>query len=153
MDSLFRLLPQAVTTLAAAGKQDVLRQLSRQFAAAYGFDADTVLDGLEERERLGSTGFGRGIAIPHARLDGIGRPAVVLLRLAEPCDFDAADGLPVDLVFGLLSAANAGATHLHALAAISRLVRDEDTHRLLLEAPDSDALYALISNAADRDAA
>src|SRR3546814_9254374 len=93
-----------------------------------------VLDRLEERERLGSTGFGRGVAIPHARCPAINRPVVVLLRLEDPVDFAAADGMPVDLVFGLLSPANAGATHLHALAALSRLVRSEE-HTSELQSP------------------
>jgi PTS system nitrogen regulatory IIA component len=76
-----------------------------------------------------------------------------LLRLSEPTEFAAADGMPVDLVFGLVSPENSGAAHLHALAAISRLVRDERIHEALSEAPDAEALYGLISNVADRDAA
>src|SRR3546814_10989545 len=94
------------------------------FGEAYGLDPVMVLDRLEERERLGSTGFGRGVAIPHARCPAIHRPVVVLLRLEDPVDFAAADGMPGDLVFGLLSPENAGATHLHALAALSRLGSD-----------------------------
>ncbi len=112
-----------------------------------------MLERLEEREALGSTGFGRGVAIPHARVPGLKRPVAALLRLKEPVDFAAADGLPVDLVFGLLSPENAGVTHLHALAAISRVVRDERTHDALMEARDAQTLYALLANATDRDAA
>lgn len=153
MNALFRFPPEAVISAAATAKPQILALLAQHFAAVYGLDAGAVLEGLEERERLGSTGFGRGVAIPHARLEEFGRPAVVLLRLEQPCDFDAADGMPVDLVFGLLSSANAGASHLHALAAISRLVREEETHRQLVDAPDIAALYALIANAVDRDAA
>lgn len=153
MDALLRLPPEAVKTIAAATKPEILALLAEHFAAVYGLDAAEVLEGLEEREKLGSTGFGRGVAIPHARLDALSRPVVALLRLEESCDFGAADGMPVDLVFGLLSPTNAGATHLHALAAISRLARDEEMHRQLTEAPDSEALYALIANAVDRDAA
>ena len=153
MNALFRFPPEAVTTVAADSKADILGLVADHVARVYGLDRTFVLDGIEEREKLGSTGFGRGIAIPHARLDGLDRPVAVLLRLQAPCDFDAADGMPVDLVFGLLSPSNAGATHLHALAAISRLVRDEEIHRQIAEAPDDDALYALITNAVDRDAA
>ena len=142
-----------MTSVTAESKADILGLLADSFARVHGLDRLAVLDGLEEREKLGSTGFGRGIAIPHARLDELNRPVAVLLRLASPCEFEAADGLPVDLVFGLLSPSNAGATHLHALAAISRLVRDEEVHRQMVEAPDDDALYALITNAVDRDAA
>ena len=153
MNVIFRFPPEAVTSVAADSKAEILGLLADHFAQVYGLDRIAVLDGLEEREKLGSTGFGRGVAIPHARLDDLTRPVAVLLRLAAPSDFEAADGMPVDLVFGLLSPSNAGATHLHALAAISRLVRDEEVHRQMTEAPDDDALYALITNAVDRDAA
>jgi PTS system nitrogen regulatory IIA component len=113
-----------------------------------------VLEHLEERERLGSTGFGRGVAIPHARMPNIGgRPVAALLKLRHPADFAAADGMPVDIVFGLLSPENSGATHLHALAAISRLMRDERVHEALSDAPNQEALYGLLTNATDRDAA
>ncbi|TNE27557.1 MAG: PTS sugar transporter subunit IIA, partial [Alphaproteobacteria bacterium] len=74
-------------------------------------------------------------------------------RLESPVEFAAADGMPVDLVFGLLSPENAGATHLHALAALSRLVRDDDMHQALIDAPSSEALYSLVSNQIERDAA
>lgn len=153
MDALYRMPPEAVTSAAATDKSAILALLADHFARVYGLDATLVLEGLEEREKLGSTGFGRGVAIPHARLENLARPVVVLIRLEEPCDFGSADGMPVDLVFGLLSPANAGSTHLHVLATISRLVRDEERHRQLVEAPDSEALYALITNAVDRDAA
>lgn len=153
MNALFRFPPEAVKSAAANSKAGILALLSDHLAAVYGLDAAQVLEGLEEREKLGSTGFGRGVAIPHARLDGLRGPKVALIRLEEPCDFGSADGMPVDLVFGLLSPANAGATHLHVLAAISRLVRDEDVHRQLVDAPDSEALYAMIANAVERDAA
>jgi PTS system nitrogen regulatory IIA component len=93
------------------------------------------------------------VAIPHARIEGLKRPVAALLKLEHAVDFAAADDLPVDLVFGLLSPADAGATHLHALAAISRLVRDETMHEALVEATDAEALYALLTNATDRDAA
>jgi PTS system nitrogen regulatory IIA component len=153
MTSLFSLRPDAVGTIKAATKQEILDLLARRFAETYGLDAAEVLERLEERERLGSTGFGRGVAIPHARVAGIKRPVAAMLRLAEPVDFGAADAMPVDLVFGLLSPENAGVAHLHALAAISRVVRDERMHEAFAEAKDADALYALLTNATDRDAA
>jgi PTS system nitrogen regulatory IIA component len=153
MTSLFSLRPDAVGTVKADTKHEILDLLAQRFAATYQLDAAEVLERLEERERLGSTGFGRGVAIPHARVSGIKRPVAALLRLAEPADFDAADGMPVDLVFGLLSPENAGVAHLHALAAISRVVRDERMHEAFNGAKDADALYALLTNATDRDAA
>lgn len=153
MNVNFKMLPEAVATVHLETKQDVLARIADMFASVYGLDPTKSLDGLEERERLGSTGFGRGVAIPHARYDGISRPAVVALRLEAPVEFNAADAMPVDLVFGLLSPEHAGATHLHALAALSRLVRDENMHQALIDAPDNEALYALLSNQLERDAA
>jgi len=102
---------------------------------------------------LGSTGFGRGVAIPHARIPGLQRPVAVFLRLDVPVDFNAADGLPVDVVFGLLSPEAAGATHLQALASISRLMRDDAMHQAIARAPGAEAIYGLLSNVVDRDAA
>lgn len=140
-------------TVRAESKQEILGQLAARFAESYGLDAGEVLDRLEERERLGSTGFGRGVAIPHARVSGVKRPVAALLRLEEPVDFAAADAMPVDLVFGLLSPENAGVSHLHALAAISRIVRDERMHEAFSEARDEETLFALLTNVTDRDAA
>ncbi len=153
MTSLFTLLPDSVGEIRAETKHEILVQLAQRFAKVYELDGQDVLERLEEREALGSTGFGRGVAIPHARVPGLKRPVAALLRLKEPVDFAAADAMPVDLVFGLLSPENAGVTHLHALAAISRVVRDERTHDALIEARDAETLYALLANATDRDAA
>ncbi len=153
MNVNFKFLPEAAVTTRHASKQAVLEHTAQVFAEVYGMDADAALEGLLERERLGSTGFGRGVAIPHARAKSINRPIVVLLQLEAPVDFDAADGMPVDLVFAMLSPENAGATHLHALAAISRLVRDDAMHAALSQAPDSEALYAQLSNRLYQDAA
>ena len=153
MRPLFAMKPEAVAIEQAADKPAILAALSRLFAAGWNLEADQVLEQLEERERLGSTGFGRGVAIPHARISGLNRPVAALLKLRQPVNFAAADGMPVDLVFGLLSPENSGATHLHALAAVSRLVRDDRIHDALSEAPDAEALYGLLTNATDRDAA
>lgn len=153
MDVNFKMLPQAVVTAQLDSKQAVLERVAEVFGSVYDVDSVVALEGLEERERLGSTGFGRGIALPHARHPDIHRPVVVLLRLESPVEFQAADGMPVDLVFGLLSPENAGATHLYALAAISRLARDEAMHQSLIDAPDTEALYALLANVLEQDAA
>ena len=150
----FALNPEAVAAGGnAVGKGGILDRLADVFARAYSLNAAMVREGLDEREKLGSTGFGRGVAIPHARIEGINRPIAALLRLDSPVDFNAADGMPVDLVFGLLSPVGSGAAHLHALAALSRLTRDEEMREALADAPDADALFALITNVADRDAA
>ena len=153
MNALFTLLPEAVGTIRADSKPAILEQLAERFAGVYGLEKAIVLDRIEERERLGSTGFGRGVAIPHARLEGLSRPVAVFLRLEAPVSFDAADGMSVDIVFGLLSPEQAGAAHLHALAAISRMMRDDTMHAALVQAPGPEALYGLLSNVVDRDAA
>jgi PTS system nitrogen regulatory IIA component len=153
MTALFNLLPEAVAIIRADSKSAILDRLAERFAAVYGLDRAEVRARIEEREQLGSTGFGRGIAIPHARIEGLNRPVAVFLRLESPVTFDAADGIPVDFVFGLLSPMHAGATHLHALAAISRLMRDERMHAALVQAPGAEALYGLLTNVDDRDAA
>jgi PTS system nitrogen regulatory IIA component len=153
MGSLYSIKPEAVAMAPAADKPAILATLSGLFANGWGLDPALVLEQLEEREKLGSTGFGRGVAIPHARIPGLNRPVAALLKLPQAVDFASADGMPVDLVFGLLSPENSGATHLHALAAISRLVRDERVHEALSEAPDAEALYGLLTNVTDRDAA
>lgn len=153
MSVIFTLLPEAVATIRADDKPAILELLAKRFGEVYDLDPLLVRERIEERERLGSTGFGRGVAIPHARIDGLARPVAVFLRLEAPVAFDAADGMPVDLVFGLLSPEQAGAAHLHALAAISRLMRDERMHRSLVEAPGTEALYGLLCNVIDRDAA
>ncbi|NOU02264.1 MAG: PTS transporter subunit EIIA [Novosphingobium sp.] len=153
MTALFNLQPEAVGTIDADSKQAILEQLAQRFAGVYGLDSALVLERIEEREKLGSTGFGRGVAIPHARIPELSRPVAAFFRLESPVAFDAADGMPVDLVFGLLSPEQAGAAHLHALAAISRMMRDEAMHAALSEAPGAEALYALLVNGIDRDAA
>lgn len=153
MTALFTLLPEAVATIAANNKPAILEQLAGHFAQVYGLERDAVLGAILDRENLGSTGFGRGVAIPHARIAGLNRPVAAFLRLAAPVDFLAADGIPVDLVFGLLSPETAGAAHLHALAAISRLMRNERMRVSLAQAPGAEALYGLLCNVIDRDAA
>lgn len=153
MSGLFSLAPEAVITLDADSKDIILDRLAARFATVYGLDHQAVLARITEREQLGSTGFGRRIAIPHARMAGLTRPVAVFIRLASPVEFESADGMPIDLVFGLLSPEGAGATHLHALAAISRMMRDERMHEALLAAPGTEALYSLLSNVIDRDAA
>ena len=153
MEAYFRLEPEAVFVDDADGKKAILQRLAQRFASVYDLDAVIVQEALEEREALGSTGFGRGVAIPHARIDGLGCPVVALMRLDSPVEFDAADGMAVDLVFGLLSPSNAGVSHLHALAAISRMARDDAMHQALTDANDAEALFSLLSTAIDRDAA
>ena len=153
MTALFTLLPEAVAAIRADGKPAILRALAQRFVEVYGLDAALVLAGIEEREKLGSTGFGRGVAIPHARIAGLNRPVAAFLRLEAPVLFDSADAMPVDLVFGLLSPEHAGTAHLHALAAISRTMRDERMHAALSNATNAEEIFGLLYNVIDRDAA
>ena len=153
MTAQFTIDPEAVRLVRADSKQQILETLAESFASVYDLDQAAVLERIEEREKLGSTGFGRGVAIPHARVAGLDKPVAAFLRLDAPVDFGAADGMPVDCVFGLLSPEQAGAAHLQALAAISRLMRDEKMHALLQSAPDRDAVRGLLVNVLDRDAA
>ncbi len=133
------------------------KALFAQLAAVAGpiFDVDPrqVADLLAERERLGSTAFGGGIAIPHARLDSLTKVCGVFLRLSRPLDFAAVDDLPVDLVFALFSPPHAGSEHLKALARVSRGLRDAAFRAKLRGAGSGDALYALLSGVEARDAA
>ncbi len=153
MPSPFRLIPEAVRCASCSSKRAILEELSNGFSQAYGLDPDDVHDALHERETLGSTGFGRGVAMPHARLRVVDRPMAMLLHLDREVDFGSADGVPVRLVMGLISPTDAGAQHLHALAAMSRLTRDDRLLRHLFEAGSEEELFALVNSTDLRDAA
>lgn len=136
-----------------SGKSELLARLSDIAAENYSLDAAAVHDGLIERERLGPTGFGGGTAIPHCKVAGIDMPVAVFARLSKPVDYQAVDDEPVDLVCALISPAQDGASHLRALAEISRLFRDEKFRSQLRGAADADAMFALLMLPAERDAA
>lgn len=136
-----------------AGKDDILRTIARMGEDCYGLDADTTRAGLAAREDLGSTGFGRSIAIPHTKLASLDHCVGIFLRLAEPVPFDAHDGKPVDLIFALLSPQKAGVEHLKALAAVSRFLRDDHMVAKLRGASGQDALYALLNRQREQQAA
>src|SRR5262245_50289713 len=117
--------PEAVIpTLRANNKKQVLQELSDKAAGLTGLHARDIFETLLQRERLGSTGVGRGIAIPHGRVAGLQSIVSVFARLETPIDFEALDEEPVDLIFLLLAPEHAGADHLKALARISRLLRE-----------------------------
>ena len=153
MDVNLDLSPQAIAFARIDTKPKVLARMAQLLSDAYGLNEGDVLESLEAREALGSTGFGRGVAIPHCRSKNVRRPSLAMIRLEAPIDFASADARPVSLVCGLVSPENAGATHLHALAAISRLTRDDMLLQMLADAPDTDAIYALLTNQFLRDAA
>ncbi len=146
--------PEAIRAgVAAANRKSLLLMIGTIAAEQFGLDARDVSDTLMKRERLGSTGFGGGIAMPHGRFAGIDRVVGIFIRLDAPIDFEAVDDLPVDLVFALLSPATSGAAHLKALARVSRLLRDRDFRAKLRGAGSRDALYALLAGVDARDAA
>jgi PTS system nitrogen regulatory IIA component len=119
------LTPDSVlTTLRATSKKQALQELAKHASQITGLHERTVFDVLLERERLGTTGVGRGIAIPHGKLSELDRLYGVFAVLEQPIDFDAVDDQPVDLIFLLLAPESAGADHLKALARVSRLLRD-----------------------------
>jgi len=126
-------------------KKQALQELSRHAATITGQDERTIFDILLERERLGTTGVGDGLAIPHGRLQGLGQIYGFFARLEKPIDFDSIDDHPVDLIFLLLAPEGAGANHLKALARISRLLRGASFCEKLRGANNRDALYALLS--------
>jgi nitrogen PTS system EIIA component len=141
------------TALTGGNKRSLFKQLAELAGQRLGVDAAAALAGLNEREQLGSTGFGHGVAIPHAKIEGLPQIYSMFARLSEPVDYKAIDSRPVDLVFLLLSPPDAGAEHLKALAAISRVTRDGATLERLRGARSRDALAAVLMGADERDAA
>ncbi len=139
--------------LAAGNKRQLLQTLGQIAGQRIGLDPAAIVDSLAERERIGATGFGGGVGIPHGRVAGLTNPYAMMMRLAEPVDYKAIDGEKVDLVFLLLSPPDAGAQHLKALAAISRAVRSGGIVEKLRGARSRDALVAVLMAADERDAA
>ena len=141
------------TAFPGGSKRSLLQQLANLAGQRLDLDSAAILASLSERERLGSTGFGQGVAIPHGRIDGLNRIYGLFVRLAEPVDFKALDRDPVDLVFLLLSPPEAGAEHLKALAAISRVTRNARTLEQMRGARSRDALAAVLMGTDEREVA
>ncbi len=138
--------PQAIlANLKASSKKQALQDMARRAAELTGQHERAVFDVLLERERLGTTGVGHGIAIPHGKLPNLDRVQGVFARLERPIDFDAIDDQPVDLIFLLLAPEHAGADHLKALARVSRLLRDQGMCEKLRGSDSADAIYALLT--------
>lgn len=131
--------------LNVANKKALFQQLGGAAARTTGLPTKEIVTALNERERLGSTGFGAGVAIPHGKIEGLPQMFGYFARLTSPIEFQAVDNLPVDLVFLLLSPPNAGADHLKALARVSRALRDRATLAKLRGARSRDAIFALLS--------
>ena len=134
-----------VPALKANGKKEILQELAAKAAELCGQSERTILEILQQREKLGSTGVGNGIAIPHGKLPKLNRLFGLFVRLEQPVDFEALDGQPVDLIFLLLAPEAAGADHLKALARVARLLRDTDVARKLRDSRDAEDLYAVLA--------
>jgi PTS system nitrogen regulatory IIA component len=146
MEIVDLLTPSAVLPmLKAQGKKQLLQELAEHAARLTGIPERRIFETLVERERLGSTGMGQGIAIPHGRLAGLAKIIGIFARLEVPIGYDAVDNQPVDLVFLLLAPESSGADHLKALARVSRLLRNQSTCEKLRATSKSEVLYALLT--------
>ena len=144
---------RVVDRLPAASKKQVIQEISRRAAEVTGLDERAVFSVLLERERLGTTGVGEGVAIPHGKVADLDGLCGLFVRLDRAVDFDSIDEQPVDLVFLLLAQEGASADHLKALARVSRLLRDPAVRKSLRDAADANALYAILtSDSRDRAA-
>jgi nitrogen PTS system EIIA component len=140
------LVPGSVLpALKVNGKKQAVQELSARAASVTGLPERDVFDAVLQRERLGSTGIGAGIAIPHCKLPKVTKLHGVFARLEKPIDFDALDGEPVDLIFLLVAPEAAGADHLKALARMARLLRDPAITAKLRALRDADGIFALLT--------
>lgn len=139
--------------VSARDKRRVLAVVAEIAARSFGLDSAAVLDALAEREQAGSTGVGHGVAVPHARLEGLERLRGVFVRLDHPTDFGSIDDQPVDLIFALFAPPQAGSEHLRALARVSRLLRQTELREHLRQARTPDAIHALLAQEAKSSAA
>jgi PTS system nitrogen regulatory IIA component len=132
-------------SLSVSNKKALFQQVALAASKQTGLSSKSIVAALNERERLGSTGFGGGVAIPHGKIPGLARVFGYFARLSQPVDFQAVDNMPVDLVFLLLSPPDAGADHLKALASVSRALRDRQTVAKLRGARSKDAIFAVLA--------
>lgn len=142
-----------IAGLRVSSKKQALQELARRAAAVTGERERDIFEVLLVRERLGTTGVGHGVAIPHGKLSNLNRLYVLFARMAEPIDFDSIDEQPVDLVCVLLAPQSAGADHLKALAQVSRMLRDRNFCEKLRGAANNDSLYALLTDVPASNAA
>lgn len=148
------LVPDAVRGLPDMGsKKRLFQKLGQCAASAYGLDADIVTNALLDRESLGPTGVGKGVALPHARLQGLDKVCAIFLRLERPLDFTSVDRQPVDLVFAIFAPEASGVAHLKALALVSRTMRDAGIRAKLRANADSGTLYTVLTDNTATEAA
>ncbi len=146
MELVKLLVPGAVRVVGQlTSKKRLFQEVGEMVAASYGLSAAVAVDGLQERESLGPTGVGHGIALPHARLDDLDRIVGVFIRLERPLDYDSVDRQPVDLIFGLFAPKDSGVDHLKALALVSRTMRDAAVVSKLRANTDPFKLHAILT--------
>ena len=148
------LKPEAVRVLSAvSSKKRLMHELGDLADGVHGLEAGMVVDALLERESLGPTGVGHGVALPHARMDGIEEVCGAFVLLEKPVDFDAVDRQPVDLVFALFAPREAGVEHLKALALVSRTLRDKSVCAKVRANPDAATIHTIVTEAQSVQAA
>ena len=146
LDTILRV--EAVKSLSAvSSKKRLFQEIGEIAEASYGMKSLDVCAALQERESLGPTGVGQGIALPHARLEGLGKVHGLFIRIEKPLDFEAVDRQPVDLIFALLAPQDAGVEHLKALAMVSRTMRDNGLCGKLRANADATTLHTLLTEA------
>ncbi len=146
--------PQAIRLFGTIkSKKRLFHEIAETAETAWGIDAAQAVDALQERESLGSTGVGHGVALPHARIDGIEQVRGVFVRLEKTLDYGSVDRAPVDLVFALFAPRDAGVEHLKALALVSRTLRDSGLRSKLRANTDNDKLFAILTAHPDVKAA
>ncbi len=144
----------AIRSVTKSGsKKRLLQDIAGIASTVYGLDSERAFDALQERESLGPTGVGEGVAIPHARIEGLDSVVGVFFRLETPLDYDSVDRMPVDLVFALFAPVESGVDHLKALALVSRLLRDPAARAKLRANDDASILYAILTEIAAPKAA
>lgn len=142
-----------VINIKASSKKQVLQALSEKASELTSLSARQIFDTIVQREKLGSTGVGNGVAIPHGKFDKYDRITGLFVRLDSPVDFDALDEQPVDIIFMLIAPEEAGADHLKALSRVARVLRDPQRNAAIRSAADADSIYANLIDAPHSDAA
>ena len=146
MDILTLLKPEATKSISAASsKKRLFQEIADIASTSYGLDTSVTFTALQDRENLGPTGVGHGVALPHARLETLEEVVGIFLRLEKPLDFESSDKQPVDLFFALFAPIDAGVEHLKALALVSRTMRNSDVCEKLRANNEAAALYAILT--------
>ena len=142
-----------IASLKPSSKKQLLQELAEAGADRTGIECHAIFESLLEREKLGSTGVGNGVAIPHAKLPGMDRMVGVFAHLNKPVAFEAVDDQPVDIVFMLLAPEGSGADHLKALSRVARILRNQSTLASIRNSSDPDAIYSLLTSQENASAA